>query len=100
MLNQQSKTMHRLEVSQVTKNNLLENYIRYTKTEEAFAVFFVKKHLEQAKGHWVDIVDCRRYEKSPDSLHFRFVVGGLYRRKVRPQYPSKSEYTVNGKFDE
>jgi hypothetical protein len=24
----------------------------YARTEEAFAVLFVKKHLAQAKGHW------------------------------------------------
>lgn len=69
-------------------------------TEESFAVLFVKKHLTQAKGHWVDIVECRRYEMSSDNLHFRFVVGGLYKRKIQPQYPSKSEYTIDGKFDE
>ncbi|PZO11458.1 MAG: hypothetical protein DCF25_19360 [Leptolyngbya foveolarum] len=82
------------------KDKLLKSYLRYAKTDEAFAVFFVKKHLAQAKGHWVDIVDCRRYEMSSDNLHFRFVVGGLYKRKVQPQYPSKSEYTIDGKFDE
>ena len=37
---------------------------------------------------------------SPDPLHFRFVVGGLYKRKIQPQYPSKSVYTIDGKFDE
>jgi hypothetical protein len=81
-------------------DKLLERYRAYANTEEAFAVLFVKKHLAQAKGHWVDIVDCRRYEMSSDKLHFRFVVGGLYKRKIQPQYPSKSTYTIDGKFDE
>jgi hypothetical protein len=82
------------------EDKLLERYLKYANTEEAFAVIFVKKHLAQAKGHWVDIVDCRRYEMSSDDLHFRFVVGGLYKRKIKPQYPSKSAYTIDGKFDE
>ena len=69
-------------------DKLLKKYIEYANTEEAFAVLFVKKYLPQAKGHWVDIVDCRRYEMSSDKLHFRFV------------YPSKSAYTIDGKFDE
>ena len=60
----------------------------------------MKKHLAQAKGYWIDIIDCRRYEMSSDNLHFRFVVGGLYRRKIKPQYPSKSVYTTNSRFDE
>ncbi len=81
-------------------DKLLKKYLEYASTEEAFAVLFVKKHLAQAKGHWIDIVECRRYEMSSDKLHFRFVVGGLYKRKVQPQYPSKSEYTNDGKFDE
>lgn len=79
---------------------LLARYRKYASTEEAFAVLFVKKHLAQAKGHWVDPVDFRRYEMSPDDMHFRFVVGGLYARKLHPKYPPKSAYTVNGRFDE
>lgn len=79
---------------------LLKRYREYASTEEAFAVLLVKKHLVQAKGHWVDVVDCRRYEMSPDNMHFRFVVGGLFKRKIQPKYPPRSEYTVNGRFDE
>lgn len=79
---------------------LLARYRKYASTEEAFAVLFVKKYLAQAKGHWVDPVDFRRYEMSPDNMHFRFVVGGLYARKLHPKYPPKSAYTVNGWFDE
>jgi hypothetical protein len=79
---------------------LLARYRKYAGTEEAFAVLFVKKHLTQAKGHWVDVVDFRSYEKSRDNLHFRFVVGGLYERRLHPKYPPKSAYTINGRFDE
>jgi hypothetical protein len=81
-------------------NKLLKKYLEYANTEEAFAVLFVKKHLAQSKGHWVDIVDYQRYEMSSDNLHFRFVGGGLYKRKIQPQYPSKATYTIDGKFDE
>ena len=81
-------------------DKLLNKYREYANTEEAFAVLFVKKHLPQAKGHWVDIDDCQRYEMSSDNLHFRFVVGGLYKRKIQPRYPLKSDFTIDGKFDE
>jgi hypothetical protein len=81
-------------------DRLLKKYLVYANSEEAFAVLFVKKHLIQAKGHWVDIVDCRRYRESTDKLHFQFIIGGLYKRKIHPKYPSKSEYTINGRFDE
>ena len=43
-------------------DKLLKKYLEYAKTEEALAVLFVKKHLAQAKGHWVDIVHYQRYE--------------------------------------
>jgi hypothetical protein len=81
-------------------DGLLRKYLDYANTEEAFAVLFVKKHLAQAKGHWIDVGDCRRYEMSSDNFHFRFVAGGLYKRKVVPQYPPRSSYTINGSFDE
>lgn len=81
-------------------DKLLKKYLEYANTEEAFAVLFVKKYLAQEKGHWVDIVACRRYEMSSDNLHFRFVEGGLYKRKIQPQHPSKSASTIDGKFDD
>ena len=76
--------------------NLLNRYRQYTNTEDAFAILFVKQHLIQSKGHWIDISNSRRYEMSSDNLHFRFVTGGLYKRKVHPQYPPKSAFTING----
>ena len=79
---------------------LLRKYRAYASSEDAFAILFTKKNLNQTKGHWVDIDDSRRYEMSSDNFHFRYVIGGLYKRKLKPQYPSKSEYTVNGIFDE
>ncbi len=79
---------------------LLKRYREYASTEEAFAVLLVKKHLVEVKGNWVDIVNCRRYEMSSDNMHFRFVIGGLYKRKINPKYPPRSNFTTNGIFDE
>lgn len=79
---------------------LLKRYREYASTEEAFAVLLVKKHLVQSKGHWIDVVRCRRYEMSRDPMHFRFVVGGLFKRKIHPNYPPRSDFTTNGRFDE
>src|SRR5688572_5422200 len=81
-------------------DRLLKRYREYASTQEAFAVLLVKQHLVQAKGHWIDVVNCRRYEMSPDNMHFRFVVGGLFKREIHPQYPPRNDYTTNGKFDE
>lgn len=81
-------------------NSLLKRYREYAGTEEGFAVLFVKQNLSQSKGHWIDISNCRRYEMSPNDMHFRFVTGKLYKRTIHPKYPPKSSYTFNGKFDE
>jgi len=81
-------------------NKLLKKYLEYANSEDAFAVLFVKKHLPQAKGHWVDIFTSERYERSSDKLHFRFVAGRLYKRRIQPKYPPKDAYIIDGKFDE
>ena len=79
---------------------LVAKYRRYARTDEAHAVFFVRQHLPAAKNHWVDPEDFRRYERSSNTQHFRYVYGGLYKRKLHPKYPPKSAYKVNGQFDE
>ncbi len=79
---------------------LLERYRKYAGTVEAFAVLFVKMHLSHAKGHWVNPIEFERYEMSPDAMHFRYVVGEIYPRRLKPKYPPKSAYTINGRFDE
>lgn len=88
------------EVGSHMDNLLLKRYREYAHTEEACAILFVKKNLAQSKGYWIDISNCRRYEMSSDDLHFKFVTGGLYKRKIHPQYPPKSSYIINSRFDE
>lgn len=80
--------------------NLLKRYQEYAISEAAIAVLFVKTHLRQAQGRWIEPVSFRRYEMSPDSLHFRFVVGQLYDRLQHPKYPPKADFTLNGVLDE
>ena len=79
---------------------LLAMYLEYASTDDAMAILFVKKNTQQSAEKWVDIISCERYELSEDKLHFRFVEYGLYKRTIKPIYPSKSEFTSNGKFDE
>ena len=80
--------------------SLLTRYRKYARTDEAYAVAFVRLHLAQSRGHWVDPVDFRRYEMSEDVLHFRHVVGGLFKKRLHPVYPPQADFTVNGRFDE
>ena len=79
---------------------LLARYRKYARTDEAYAVAFVKLHLAEAKGHWIDPVNFRRYERSEDVLRFRYVEGGLFKRRLRPVYPPESDFTYNERLDE
>ncbi|MHC1653251.1 hypothetical protein ACODUL_08170 [Stenotrophomonas maltophilia] len=87
-------------MSQRSNEKLLERYLEYASSEEAFAVLFVKRYLPEARGYWIDPEDFRRYEKSSNNLHFRYVIGALYRRLELPKYPSKVEFIINGVFNE
>ncbi len=82
------------------EDRLLRRYLEYASSEEAKAVLFVKNRIAQAKGHWVDVLNCRRSNKSEDPFHFKFVTGCLFRRRIQPQYPPKSTLSNNGRFDE
>ena len=86
---------------------LLNLYLQYARTEEARAVLFVKKHLSQAKGYWVDILDSRRcwipynhLHDKDDRLSFEFVTCSLYERRIHPEYPPKSDYMLYGILDQ
>jgi hypothetical protein len=81
-------------------DTLLRRYLEYASSEEAKAVLFAKNQIAQAKGHWVDILNCRRYYESEDPFHFKFVTGGLFRRRIQPQYPPRSTFSKDGRFDE
>ena len=78
---------------------LLEQFRRYTQTEESRAILFVKKHLKQADNTvWVNILKCREANfypsLKPDSdkdkgPFFEFIRCELYPRKTQPKYPPK-----------
>ncbi len=73
--------------------SLLKLYRQHANSEEAFAILFVKKNLLQSKGHWIDIISFQRYRTSTDNMHFKFVFGGLFKRKIQPKYPDRSLFS-------
>lgn len=94
-----------------------EKYLAYANSEESRAVLFAKKHLKNATNkYWVDIVHSEEYdicgycddnhseicpcEMKKKELQFRVVECGLFERKIKPKYPPKEDYFVDGKFDE
>lgn len=80
---------------------LLRIYIEYESSDEALAILFVKKYLKQSNEYWVDVIDFESYHNlSVDNLEFKSVLCGLYKRKLKPNYPSKNEFTNNGKFND
>ncbi|KAG4099432.1 hypothetical protein H8356DRAFT_1667456 [Neocallimastix lanati (nom. inval.)] len=74
-------------------NELIEKYKEYAETEEAYAVLFVKKHLNASKGNWVDILNTNvPGDWYMDDLEFQSVECELFKRKIHPVYPKKSSY--------
>ena len=82
------------------ESGLLRKYHEYANSNKACTVLFVKKNLLQAKRYQVDIINYRCCEMSDDKLDFRSVVGAIYKRKLKPKYPPKSEFSIQGRFDE
>ncbi len=80
---------------------LLKVYKEYSSSLKSLAILFVKKELNQAKSCWIDIVDFESYDSTcVESLEFRSVICGLYKKKLKPVYPPKSKFIFNGKFNE
>jgi hypothetical protein len=79
----------------------LKKYLEYASTDEARAVLFVKKQLKKSAGHWIDVIDCVPYQSdNVNDLEFKLVVCGLYKRRLKPDYPPKNNFTINGKLNE
>ena len=79
----------------------LRKYLEYASTDEARAVLFVKKQLRKSAGHWIDVIECVSYQNDhPNELEFKLVICGFYKRKFKPAYPPKKNFTFNGKLNE
>ena len=79
----------------------LRKYLEYASTDEARAVLFIKKQLRKSAGHWIDVIECVSYQNDhPNELEFKIVICGLYKRKFKPAYPPKKNFTFNGKLNE
>lgn len=69
----------------------IEKYRAYARTPDAYAVLFVKKHLDRADGSvWVDILGYDAppgYE--PKRLEFKSVKCELFPRESKPVYPPR-----------
>lgn len=75
------------------KKYKLEKYLQYASSEEAYAVLFVKKYLDQAEGMWVDIIDMwYPYHYEPNTLQFKKVICEVFPRTIKPKYPPKSDF--------
>ena len=81
------------------KNALIEKYKLYSRTEESYAVLFVKKHLRAAENKWIDIVDFEVGQHNEfEKLEFEFVVCELFEKNIRPQYPSRKLFQYEHEY--
>lgn len=74
---------------------LIEQYKKYAKTEDAFAILFVKKYLYASKNKWVKInhIASSKYFFE-DKLEFKSVTCELFDRKIKPEYPPAPKYVT------
>lgn len=80
----------------MTKNKydlLKDEYSRYSKTDEAAAVFFVKKLVFtiDTKGKWIDVISSERYDCYDNKPAFKNVKIELFERKIKPKYPRDAD---------
>lgn len=81
------------------KDNLLTRFKEFSNTVESCAIIFIKENVEKANGCWVDIKYAKLHKYSSDRFQFRVVTGRLYKRTIKPKYPSKKSFIKNGVFD-
>ena len=96
---QTDKAQPEKKKSKTMSDDLIEKYKAYANSEEAYAVLFVKKHLNAAQGKWIDIISTG-FKCDMSRLEFEFVECELFKRILKPKYPSKKDFIRDGKFDE
>ncbi|MBD5129930.1 MAG: hypothetical protein HDT43_08405 [Ruminococcaceae bacterium] len=78
----------------------LEDYLSYDISEEALAILFVRKYLNQAnKNVWVDILSYElptHYDAF--NLEFEQVKCELFPKKTKPKYPPKSQFSCDADY--
>ena len=89
---------------------LLEQFRRYSETQESRAILFVKRHLKQANDkYWVNILKSRELDRYPalkpgadgkkdEGPFFGFVRCELYPRRTKPDYPPRRKYQSDGAY--
>lgn len=78
---------------ELLKQYNLEKYLQYASSSEAYAVLFVRKYLNQAKGMWVDIIHAdypRHYNL--EKLQFKTVECELFPKTMHPKYPKRDKF--------
>ncbi len=79
--------------------NLIEKYLKYAQTEEAYAVLFVKKYLKKAENKWIDIISLDAGAKA-EELEFTSLNCELFERKIKPKYPNRKEYLSEEEYEQ
>jgi len=77
---------------------LKEEYLRYLKSDEAAAVYFVKNLVSsiETKGKWIHVISCDRYldHDQDNKPKFRNLTIELFERKVKPKYPQNADTSL------
>ncbi len=70
-----------------------DGYLRYLKSDEATAVYFVK-NLEssiETKEKWIDVIYSEKYPDCDGKPAFKILTIELFKRKIKPKYPKDAD---------
>jgi len=80
--------------------SLIDKYLEYASTDEAYAILFVKKNLNASLNKWVDILSYdHAWGFEHQKLAFKSVTCELFERCVQPKYPKKSDFPTQQAYE-
>ena len=78
---------------------MVEKYKHYCRTEESFAVLFVKKYLRASDNKWIDIIDLELGEDTTvENIEFKSVTCELFEKTIKPKYPPKQYFQSDEEY--
>ena len=82
------------------EKSLIDKYLEYASTDEAYAILFVKKNLNASLNKWVDILSHdNAWGFEHHRLEFKNVTCELFERKLQPQYPKKTDFSTQEAYE-
>ncbi|MFA9397875.1 MAG: hypothetical protein ACERKV_06380 [Clostridiaceae bacterium] len=76
-----------------SNQNVLKEYLDYSKSEEATIVYFVKNLVNNldTKNKWVDVVNFDIWGSKDNKPAFNYIIVKLFEKRIYPKYPKEAD---------